>query len=107
MPHQEALPSNPEQGLATPKIVPAEPWPQASSESSERLDGATDLLGLSRQQRNLLLLRPIFQLERYKAMLGDEASGDSTLFHGIDTHYLALSAQVCKATKMSIACHDR
>lgn len=70
------------------------------------MDGATELLDLSRKQRNLLLLRPIFQLERYKAMLGDEASGDRTLFHGIDAHYLALSAQMCKATKMSIACRD-
>lgn len=92
MPHQEEPSLDSEQGLATPKIVPAEPWPQASSDSSERLDGATDLLDLSRQQRNLLLLRPIFQLERYKTMLGDEGSADRTLFHGIDTHYLALSA---------------
>jgi hypothetical protein len=52
----------------------------------------TGLLDLSRQQRNLLLLRPIFQLERYKTMVGDEGSADRTLFHGIDTHYLALSA---------------
>lgn len=82
-----------EQGLASPRIVPAEPGPRASSEDGVRLDGgATDLLDLSRQQRNLLLLLPIFQLERYKTMLGDEGGADRTLFHGIDTHYLALSA---------------
>jgi hypothetical protein len=50
------------------------------------------LLDLSRQQRNLLLLRPVFQLERYKMMLGDEGGADRTLFQGVDTHYLALSA---------------
>lgn len=53
---------------------------------------ASGLLDLSRQQRNLLLLRPVFQLERYKMMLGDEGGTDRTLFQGVDTHYLALSA---------------
>lgn len=47
------------------------------------------LLDLSRQQRNLLLLRPLFQLELYKNRSGDEVSG---LCQGIDTHYLALTA---------------
>lgn len=50
------------------------------------------LLDLSRQQRNLLLLRPVFQLERYKMMVGDEQGAERTLFQGVDTHYLALSA---------------
>jgi hypothetical protein len=50
------------------------------------------LLDLSRQQRNLLLLRPVFQLERYKMSVGDEGGSDRTLFQGVDTHYLALSA---------------
>jgi hypothetical protein len=50
------------------------------------------LLDLSKQQRNLLLLRPVFQLERYKMMLGDELSTEHTLFQGVDTHYLTLSA---------------
>jgi len=53
---------------------------------------SSTLLDLSRQQRNLLLLRPVFQLERYKMMLGDEGGADRTLFQGVDTHYLALSA---------------
>ena len=93
MPHQETPSLDSEQDLASHKIVPADPEPLASSEGSVELDGgSTDLLDLSRQQRNLLLLRPIFQLERYKTMLGDEGSADRTLFHGIDTHYLALSA---------------
>lgn len=106
MPHQEEPSSDPEQGLASPKIVPAKPRAQAFSEGSVRLDsGSTDLLDLSRQQRNLLLLRPIFQLERYKTMLGDEGSADRTLFHGIDTHYLALSALdlMMEATSTAVA----
>lgn len=48
------------------------------------------LLDLSRQQRNILLLRPVFQLDRSKALLGDE--GDGSLFDAIDTHYLVLAA---------------
>ncbi|GAB3437266.1 hypothetical protein NX773_22680 [Massilia solisilvae] len=56
------------------------------------ISASSSLLDLSRQQRNLLLLRPVFQLERYKMMLGDEGGADRTLFQGVDTHYLALSA---------------
>jgi hypothetical protein len=53
------------------------------------------LLDLTRQQRNLLLLRPLFQLELNKLRIGDDsASGtaEDALMQGIDTHYLALSA---------------
>ena len=50
------------------------------------------LLDLSRQQRNILLFRPVFQLERSKSLLGDDAGAESMLFDGIDTHYLVLSA---------------
>ena len=50
------------------------------------------LLDLSRQQRNLLLLRPLFQLELNKFRIGAESNGDQALFAGIDTHYLTLSA---------------
>jgi hypothetical protein len=57
-----------------------------------KMSGSSNLLDLSKQQRNLLLLRPVFQLERYKMMLGDEGGADRTLFQGVDTHYLALSA---------------
>ncbi|WP_321912300.1 hypothetical protein [Burkholderia cepacia] len=66
--------------------------------------GGFTLLDLSRQQRNLLLLRPVFQLERDKMMLGDEGGGSNRgLFQGIDTHYLALSAldQMMEATTVS------
>ncbi|WP_341315233.1 hypothetical protein WN982_08245 [Paraburkholderia sp. IMGN_8] len=65
--------------------------------------GGFGLLDLSRQQRNLLLLRPVFQLERYKMMLGDESGLDRSLFQGVDTHYLALSAldQMMEATTVS------
>jgi hypothetical protein len=52
--------------------------------------GSVGLLDLSRQQRNVLLFRPMFQLERSKALV-QEADGVS-LFDGVDTHYLALSA---------------
>lgn len=68
---------------------------EASSSSLSALlttSTSSNLLDLSRQQRNLLLLRPVFQLERYKMMLGDEGGAERTLFHGVDTHYLALSA---------------
>ncbi len=82
-----------EQDLASRKTVPADADEQPLTESRLRLDGgAAELLDLSRQQRNLLLLRPIFQLERYKTMLGDDGGADKTLFQGVDTHYLALSA---------------
>lgn len=50
------------------------------------------LLDLSRQLRNLLLLRPLFQLERNKLHIGDEGAPDAGLFQEIDTAYLALSA---------------
>lgn len=50
------------------------------------------LLDLSKQQRNLLLLRPVFQLELNKSQYRGEANGDQGLFIGVDTHYLVLSA---------------
>jgi hypothetical protein len=49
---------------------------------------APGLLDLSRQ-RNILLLRPVFQLERSKGQLADD---EGSLFEGIDTHYLVLAA---------------
>lgn len=53
--------------------------------------GIVELLDLSKQQRNLLLLRPLFQLELNKNQFAD--SGKSRdLMVGVDTHYLALSA---------------
>jgi hypothetical protein len=48
------------------------------------------LLDLSRQQRNLLLFRPLIQLELYKNKFGDDA-GESGLFDGVDTQYLVLA----------------
>lgn len=65
---------------------------RASSVAQVLSSVSSGLLDLSRQQRNLLLLRPVFQLERYKMSLGDEGGADRTLFQGVDTHYLALSA---------------
>src|SRR5687767_3413944 len=64
--------------------------------SEEKVRGtdffASLLLDLTRQQRNLLLLRPLFQLELSKNRFGDEEGADSSLFEGIDTHYLVLMA---------------
>lgn len=62
------------------------------------------LLDLSRQLRNLLLVRPIFQLELNKTRIGDESSADAGLFQGIDTPYLALSAldHMMEATTISM-----
>lgn len=64
------------------------------------------LLDLSRQQRNLLLLRPLFQLELNKQRIGDDAQGDKSLFHGLDTHYLALCAldQMMEGTTVANGC---
>ena len=67
------------------------------------------LLDLSRQQRNLLLLRPLFQLELNKFRIGAESNGDQALFAGIDTHYLTLSALdfMMEGTTMNMgATHD-
>lgn len=55
-------------------------------------DSLSALLDLSKQQRNLLLLRPLFQLELNKLRIGSDTTGDQGLFAGIDTHYLVLSA---------------
>lgn len=66
---------------------------------------ASGLLDLSRQQRNLLLLRPLFMLELYKRQVGDGGQ-ESALFHGIDTHYLVLSALdlMMEGTTISTGC---
>ncbi|TAK84175.1 MAG: hypothetical protein EPO20_15515 [Betaproteobacteria bacterium] len=49
------------------------------------------MLDLSRQQRNLLLLRPLFQLELSKNKFEGALDGEGNLFDGIDTHYLVLA----------------
>ncbi|MGV7211508.1 hypothetical protein ACLB1G_27025 [Oxalobacteraceae bacterium A2-2] len=63
---------------------------------------AAGLLDLSRQQRNLLLLRPLFALELNKQRIGEETK----LFQEIDTHYLVLSAldQMMEGTTVSTGC---
>lgn len=63
-----------------------------ANEPVQQMLPACELLDLGRQQRNLLLLRPLFQLELNKLRIGDEASGDKGLFQAVDTHYLVLSA---------------
>ncbi|WP_256354744.1 hypothetical protein [Variovorax sp. dw_308] len=62
----------------------------------------SSMLDLSRQQRNLLLMRPIFQLELNKLRNGEDA--ESSPFAGLDTHYLAMSAldAMMEATTISM-----
>lgn len=69
-------------------------------------DSVSALLDLSKQQRNLLLLRPLFQLELNKLRVGSEATGDQGLFSGVDTHYLVLSALdfMMEGTTMNMGC---
>lgn len=59
--------------------------------SSEVDLAGESLLDLSRQQRNLLLFRPLIQLELFKNKFGDPGQEESNLFDGIDTHYLVLA----------------
>ena len=51
--------------------------------------GTLQLLDLSRQQRNLLLMRPVFELEARKYQY-ESPVAEHHLFEGIDTHYLVL-----------------
>lgn len=46
------------------------------------------LLDLSRQQRNLLLMRPLFHLDVHKSRLGH----DPAVYEDVDVLYLALAA---------------
>ena len=64
---------------------------KSEAQPREQGDAAEILLDLSRQQRNLLLLRPLFQLELSKNKFGDASSEDVGLFEGVDTHYLVLA----------------
>jgi hypothetical protein len=75
----------------------------AGTPETEQLAPLSGLLDLSRQQRNLLLLRPLFVLELNKQRIGDE---DSAPFQGIDTHYLVLSAldRMMEGTTVSTGC---
>ncbi len=50
------------------------------------------LIDLTPQQRNLLLMRPLFQLELTKNKFADSTSEGRGLFEGVDTHYLSLAA---------------
>ncbi|WP_395347888.1 hypothetical protein [Variovorax sp. UC122_21] len=50
------------------------------------------LLDLTPQQRNLLLMRPLFQLELTKNKYSDASSEGRGLFDGVDTHYMSLAA---------------
>jgi hypothetical protein len=63
---------------------------------------SSGLLDLSRQQRNLLLLRPLFALELNKQRIGE----DSSLFQGIDTQYLVLTVldRMMEGTTVSTGC---
>jgi hypothetical protein len=50
------------------------------------------LLDLTPQQRNLLLMRPLLQLELTKNKFSDSTVDGRSLFDGVDTHYLSLAA---------------
>jgi hypothetical protein len=58
-----------------------------SNSSGQLADG---LIDLTPQQRNLLLMRPLFQLELTKNKFSNGNSG--SLLDGLDTHYLSLAA---------------
>jgi hypothetical protein len=76
---------------------------QVEDEDAPMSGAVAGLLDLSRQQRNLLLLRPLFQLELNKQRIGDDSTADKGLFQGLDTHYMALSAldHMMEATTIS------
>lgn len=84
--------------------VPA-PGPTALAESGA---ATVCLLDLSKQQRNLLLLRPVFALELAKNSYGADASGTANLMDGVDTHYLVLSALdfMMEGTTMNMGCTE-
>ena len=63
---------------------------QHALERSITQSSRATLLSFSRQQKNLLLLRPLFALEFNKARYGAENSERSVL-DDLDTHYLALA----------------
>ena len=69
-------------------------------------DSVVELLDLTKQQRNLLLLRPLFQLELNKHSIGAEPAGDAPLFKDLDTHYLVLTAldQMMEGTTIHMGC---
>ncbi|MFJ1258939.1 hypothetical protein [Cupriavidus sp. CuC1] len=72
-----------------------------------RLDTpSSGLLDLSRQQCNLLLLRPLFALELNKGRVGSESTGDAGLLASVDTHYLVLSVLdfMMEGTTMNMGC---
>ena len=63
---------------------------QRNLEQSMQGASSIALLSFSRQQRNLLLLRPLLGLEINKSRYGDE-EGERGLLDTLDTHYLALA----------------
>lgn len=69
-------------------------------------DSVVELLDLTKQQRNLLLLRPFFQLELSKHSIGTESAGTEPLFKDLDTHYLMLTAldQMMEGTTIHMGC---
>lgn len=69
-------------------------------------ESVLELLDLTKQQRNLLLLRPLFQLELNKNSIGTETAGTMSLFKDLDTHYLVLTAldQMMEGTTIHMGC---
>ena len=85
----------------------SQPAPLAEHQPLDPPDSA--FLDLSRQLRNLLLLRPLFQLELNKTRIGEDGASDDGLFQGVDTCYLALSALdfMMEATTVSMGAPQR
>jgi len=75
-------------------------------EAAAAHDCVAELLDLTKQQRNLLLLRPLFQLELNKHSMGTEVAGGVPLFKDLDTHYLVLTAldQMMEGTTIHMGC---
>lgn len=70
-------------------LSPAHPsLPENTPETPSQ--ALSSLLDLTPQERNLLLMRPLFQLEFSKNKY--EGDGETSLFEGVDTHYLCLAA---------------
>jgi hypothetical protein len=67
-----------------------ERWEQDIEHDKSSDQMADGLIDLAPQQRNLLLMRPLFQLELTKNKFSDGSGG--ALLDGLDTHYLSLAA---------------
>lgn len=91
--------------MRTDDIDLSAPDPSGPPSGGNSFDGVS-LLHLTKQQRNLLLLRPVFALELNKNSHGAGAGTLESLMDGIDTHYLVLAALdfMMEETTMNMGC---